>query len=309
MITVAVISYNSSKTILETLESILDQSYGSKNIELIISDDGSSDDTVKIIENWLSKNYVYFYSTKLIQNEINKGVSKNINNAWKSATCNWIKTIAADDVLDNKCLQLNFDYVNKNPQCKIVFSKMEMIGSRSGILPTPFELLLFNKDSYQQYIWLKNFSFNIAPTSFISNKLLKEVGYADEKYKMIEDLPLWLKITKKGYKLHFFDSITVYYRVNESITISKNNFINRQFIKDLRQIYKDNSSSNLLYEVIRYENIFYYNYLLKISDKYDNTKKPTTTALYHAAWLFRPIHFVERIVVKSYNKFSSIKSN
>ena len=54
IITVAVLSYNSSKTIIETLDSIYNQSY--QNIILIINDDGSQDQTKEIITSWVQKN-------------------------------------------------------------------------------------------------------------------------------------------------------------------------------------------------------------------------------------------------------------
>ena len=54
LVSIIVITYNSSKYVLETLESAKAQTY--ENIELIISDDGSTDDTIKICKNWLEKN-------------------------------------------------------------------------------------------------------------------------------------------------------------------------------------------------------------------------------------------------------------
>lgn len=64
LVSVVVITYNSEKYILETLESIKTQSY--KNLELIISDDCSKDDTVMICRDWLDKEGERFIRTKLI---------------------------------------------------------------------------------------------------------------------------------------------------------------------------------------------------------------------------------------------------
>ena len=52
LVTVVVVTYNSSKYVLETLDSIFEQTY--KNIELIITDDGSSDNTVELCREWLT---------------------------------------------------------------------------------------------------------------------------------------------------------------------------------------------------------------------------------------------------------------
>ena len=64
LVSVIVITYNSSKFVLETLESIYNQTYS--NIELIISDDCSSDETINICQNWLYKNKNRFKNIELI---------------------------------------------------------------------------------------------------------------------------------------------------------------------------------------------------------------------------------------------------
>jgi alpha-1,3-rhamnosyltransferase len=64
LVSIVVITYNSSDYVLETLESAKDQTY--KNIELIISDDCSTDNTVEICKNWLEENKERFKHTELI---------------------------------------------------------------------------------------------------------------------------------------------------------------------------------------------------------------------------------------------------
>ena len=54
LVSICVITYNSSKTVVETLESIKNQSYS--NIELVVSDDCSPDNTVELVQQWLEKN-------------------------------------------------------------------------------------------------------------------------------------------------------------------------------------------------------------------------------------------------------------
>lgn len=54
LVSVSVITYNSAKTVLETLESIKAQTY--QNLELIVSDDCSTDNTVELCRNWIEQN-------------------------------------------------------------------------------------------------------------------------------------------------------------------------------------------------------------------------------------------------------------
>ena len=72
LVSVVVITYNSSNYLLDTLESFKAQTY--KNIELVITDDHSSDDTIAISEKWLIANGSFFYSTKLVKAEKNTGI-------------------------------------------------------------------------------------------------------------------------------------------------------------------------------------------------------------------------------------------
>ncbi|EGQ9994427.1 glycosyltransferase family 2 protein, partial [Vibrio vulnificus] len=95
------------------LDSILLQSYGSENIELIISDDGSTDETVAIVNCWLEYRKREFYDVKFFASQVNHGISKNCNIAWKAATSEWIKTIAGDDILLDNCLDTYTDKVTE----------------------------------------------------------------------------------------------------------------------------------------------------------------------------------------------------
>ena len=65
LVSIVVITYNSSHYVLETLESIKSQTY--KNIELIVTDDCSSDDTIFLCQNWIEKNKSNFVRTSLLQ--------------------------------------------------------------------------------------------------------------------------------------------------------------------------------------------------------------------------------------------------
>ena len=75
LVSVPVITYNSSKFVLETLESIKAQTY--QNIELIISDDCSTDNTVELCQKWVEENKERFVRTQIITSDLNTGVSAN----------------------------------------------------------------------------------------------------------------------------------------------------------------------------------------------------------------------------------------
>lgn len=242
-ISIAVLVYNGSSTIIDLLESILAQSYGPQNIELVISDDGSTDETVEKINKWLIDHAIKFYRVKFLVNSRNVGLPSNCNNAWRACSLDWIKTIAGDDILTINCIAIYAQWIKKNPNSSIVFSKMAHFTNESSkayrVTPDNSVIKFFSDLPSKQFESLMINSFNIAPTSFIRKALLEEVGYCDDSYKLIEDLPLWLKITRAGHQLHFIDEVTVFYRVNNSISNSQKILINHKFMAELYRIKKN----------------------------------------------------------------------
>ena len=111
LVSIIVITYNSSKYVLETLESAKAQTY--QNIELIVSDDCSTDNTVEICREWIEKNKKRFLRTELITSEKNTGIPANCNRGVKAAQGEWVKLIAGDDILCNNCIEANIEYAKK----------------------------------------------------------------------------------------------------------------------------------------------------------------------------------------------------
>jgi glycosyltransferase involved in cell wall biosynthesis len=229
--------------VLETLESAKSQTY--QNVELIISDDASQDKTVEICENWLSQNRERFVRTELISSEKNTGISANCNRGVNSSKGEWIKLIAGDDILLERCISLNIDQISLNKYIKVIFSNCELfILEENKIKPLhtqPLEeqKIWFKYDAKNQYLLLLKFNFIwTTPTMFIQNSFLKEIKQFDERFPFLEDYPLWLKITQKGYQLHYFDENTILYRQSESITRVKNEWMNYNHFKSRHLFFK-----------------------------------------------------------------------
>ena len=120
LVSIIVITYNSSY-VLETLESIKNQSY--KNIELIISDDCSTDSSVSLCQRWLEKNESHFIHALLVTNPCNQGIPANCNRGIRAAQGEWIKLIAGDDLLMPNCIS---DYINTiSPEIDILVGRIQ----------------------------------------------------------------------------------------------------------------------------------------------------------------------------------------
>lgn len=220
LVSVIVITYNSEKYVLETLESIYNQTY--ENIELIISDDASKDNTLDICKNWITEFGNRFKCTSIVTTKKNKGIPANCNRGIKVSNGEWIKLIAGDDKLIENCIENNIIYTNKNKDAKIIFSNVIEFNScinRKGI----FDNYLIKNSCQKQFeiLLLKNSIY--APTSFINKTIFLKYGTFFEYYKRIEDYPYWLYLLKKGERIYGFDKETIYYRLKEIDELKKKN--------------------------------------------------------------------------------------
>jgi len=251
LVTVGIATYNSSNFILETLESIYAQSY--QNIELIISDDASSDDTVKKVKEWLAKDNRHdrFADVKILEVKENTGVSANANRKLKVTTGEWIKSIGHDDTLLPDCISNNIQYVHENPVARVVFSKVKLykniLEEKNFLYTTPDNItkdsiLWPDRSAQSQYRkLLVGDKIHFSPSLFIHRQTLLSMGGYDERFNLLEDYPLWLNLTKNGYKLYFMEKITVKYRRHEKAinNTGGNYLINPNYFKheEFRKIY------------------------------------------------------------------------
>lgn len=224
LVSVVVLTYNSSNTVLETLDSIAAQTY--KNIELIISDDCSKDDTVKVCEKWLEENRERFVVSQIITSDTNTGITGNANRAFNAARGLWIKGIAGDDILLPECIEKNVEYIINHPNAKLVFSKIIPFGNKDcinqyqNVFLNSYGCLLLNDRDFFYLIRLRNFL--PASSSFINKSLFSQIGGYDESIPMLEDWPFWIKVSYNKIHFHFMPIETVKYRMHlESISIGK----------------------------------------------------------------------------------------
>ncbi len=121
-VSVVIPAYNSETYISETIHSVLDQSV--RPAEVIVVDDGSSDETSKIVRSF--EGFV-----KLIQTP-NLGVSHARNIGLERASSSWIAFLDSDDTWEPKCLETFLQYALENPHAVLLFSDFRTFGQVSG---------------------------------------------------------------------------------------------------------------------------------------------------------------------------------
>lgn len=269
LVSIVVITYNSSEFIIETLESCKNQSY--KNIELIISDDASNDNTVRICQNWLRNNAKYFERVELITSSHNRGISANCNNGIHSTRGEWIKIIAGDDILKKDALKNYLKFINNNDteDVLLVYSSLQpfkSVFSEENIMPLKSRRFNFfaNSSAKKQYsLLLRTNSFVQSPTLFYHKSVFQITKVFDETMP-IEDWPALLNVTKNNIKLHYLNRITVYYRIHEKSFYNGSKHT-KEFKKNRKLFYEEYVINN----ITLIERIIYY-FSKKIYQKMSN---------------------------------------
>lgn len=237
IITVSVLTYNSSRFILETLDSIKNQTY--PNIILHVCDDCSTDNTVELCKKWIDLNKQRFVSVKVIVPEQNTGVSANSNRVWDACETKWNKVIAGDDLLMPNCIQDNVNYIQDHPESIFVFSKIGVFGSNESqnqMIGDQFDYAMFEKSLEEQLQRiLDGNNFIPASTAFENVHKIKELGIRhDERVRDMEDMPKWVNVLRKGIKFQFMDKETVRYRVHEA-SLSTSSLHSVRFERSMQQ--------------------------------------------------------------------------
>lgn len=230
LVSVGIITYNSEKTILETLNSAYNQTY--KNIELIISDDFSQDNTVNICKEWISEHSSRFVNCFVVTSTQNTGTSANCNRLINYCSGEYLKILAGDDIFTSTCIEDNIKNIGTSDMQisdLIRFNSSSLLPYKNPINFNKFCKLPISKRVH--YYARTGFFCNI-PTIFLRKSIFDLVGKYDEKSKIFEDVPFLLKVFSSNAKISYFSKITVKYREGG---ISNSNSV--KFDKELLKIF------------------------------------------------------------------------
>ena len=129
LISVLLPVYNEEKYISQSIESVLNQTY--RNFELIIIDDGSTDNSIDIINSYNDPRII------LLKNERNLHIAKSLNNGFQHASGDFIARIDGNDIAVNTRFEKQMHYLSNHPKCGVVFSpvlKIDEDGNSSDIV-------------------------------------------------------------------------------------------------------------------------------------------------------------------------------
>lgn len=208
-VSIVIATFNQLSYLKECLRSCQAQDYS--NIELVVTDDCSTDGTVKFLKSLsnLASNI------KVVLSETNTGITANLNRGAAVATGDWIKFIAGDDRLPTNSIACFVDEVRDRPE-SVFFS--DLVTFSDEVSST--QIMKQNKWFFSQPLSLKRQilrekNYPNAPGLFLKRTTLQAVGFFDERFEMMEDYPLWIRLVDAGYDLGHISQPLVEYRANE----------------------------------------------------------------------------------------------
>ena len=203
-------SYNQGKYIETTIQSILNQNYS--NLEYIIIDGGSTDNSVNIIKKY-EENLTYWISEK------DKGQSHAINKGLNRITGDIVTWINSDDQLLPHTLNKVVSYFEKHKEVSFIHGKTILFKENSN-----YEVIKGSNAGFIPFAYLSGMCFS-QPSSFFKTSLIKKLGVVNEKLHFGMDYDLFVRFALNNSFLMVDDVFSKYLlHKNSKTMISNKNF-------------------------------------------------------------------------------------
>jgi len=206
LVTVCALSFNTGSYALEAIRSVLNTGY--PNLEVICIDDGSTDGSAQLLENFASQ-----LNFKLLLNLDNKGIATCCNLGLGMATGKYFLIIGDDLVLESRIIE-DVKTLEEYPEAALVCSRVRIIDGEGRLIEKFANWTNGGREGpfveTPESIWLSG-SRIFTPTATYRTEVLRELGGWDPEY-IIEDKPIFMLFASKGIVGVFRGQISTYYR-------------------------------------------------------------------------------------------------
>lgn len=202
-ISVVMSVFNGEKYVKRAIDSILSQTF--VDFEFIIIDDGSSDKTLNILNEYRDKRIKIIHHT-------NRGLTSSLNKAIKLSKSNYIARQDADDFSHPDRLAEQFNHFTKNPSITALATRAAIQNGKSTYLSN-----FYSKVEIKRKMKFKNIF--IHSTVMIKKDNFEKIGYYNESYKRSQDYDAWIRLADIG-DLEMINKVLVTREITEN-SISK----------------------------------------------------------------------------------------
>ena len=229
LVSVFVLTYNSSKTVVETLDSIYQLTY--PQIELIVSDDASKDNTVEVCKDWIEGHKARFANVQLLTVPKNTGTTQNFHRAVAACHADWLKGIAGDDALYPDSISNLMEFCAEHKEARMVLGNAGRFDTLldeshfTGVSGPDLDVIKVST-AKQQYDILLCWACIDAPAVFYHRSVFEDPELQNCGYGVLEDYPLFLRYTKLGHYIYYCDTMVCKYRQSATSVQRTNNYGN-----------------------------------------------------------------------------------
>lgn len=223
LVSVVIASYNHAPYVEASILSVINQTY--PNIELLVVDDGSSDDSVERIRR-LQEKYDFDFRVQK-----NIGLTQTLNESIARARGEYFVPFGSDDIMMPNRIELQVAYMADKPEVGICAGNMELMRADGTLYPEsrqkrdiPFRRLDFED------VLLQRKPFPPAPTLFFRKEALEKVGGFNPEIRL-EDLYIELKITHAGYFIDALGIVMAKYRKHPTNTYKNTRFMAESILR------------------------------------------------------------------------------
>jgi len=233
LVTVITPAYNQGKFIRDTIESVLAQDY--PNIELIVLNDGSTDETEAILKEYNGR--IKWETQK------NMGQTPTINKGWKMGNGEIITWLNSDDTYLPGAVRKAVEYLAAHPETGVVYG--ETIHTKAD--GTPFgRSRTFPVFDYDKFVRECDNTI-VQPSSFIRRSVIEKVGDLDPVFYYFMDWDLWIR-AGLHFKINFIaEDMSTYRFHEESKTVAQS----LKAAPELEYLYRKFYSRNDLTESVK----------------------------------------------------------
>ena len=246
LLTVIVLSYRNGRMLYETLDSVLEQSYPA--IEIVVCDDASPDFEAQKVKEYISAhNRGNISGVNIIVNPVNVGTVKNLNRGISAARGSFLKVIAGDDLFASPDVcQIQAGYLVSHPDMNLVVGYIVECDdkmnpqSKSGCLPgKDGNPLIQNREALLRYLVRKDPKALATQAICFRKAFFEKNGLYDEMFRLVEDLPMAVRIAENGERFGYLDLPSVKHRGSVGTSTSNKAFDARKlrYYEDLERFY------------------------------------------------------------------------
>lgn len=206
LVSVVMPAYNAKENIHEAIKSILDQTYS--NIELIVIDDGSTDDTSKIIST------IYDQRVKYYKNSYNRGLVYTLNRGIKLSNGKYIARMDSDDISLPNRIYKQVEYLEEHKDCIICGTyaqtfRTDSLGAKKYLSKLTYEIN--DKEIKKSLVY--DCCFAHPTVMFRSSVFIESNVYYEDEWKNGDDYKLWIDLMSYGM-YHNIPEVLLQYRIS-----------------------------------------------------------------------------------------------